>query len=58
MPGCPRLVDVVDHIVPLAELPKGDSRRYDPSNFQSLCRKHHSEKTAQDSRRGKTRLRG
>ncbi|MBV5244341.1 HNH endonuclease [Mycolicibacterium sp. PAM1] len=56
-PDCIRLADDVDHVVPLAELPKGDPRRYDPENFMALCRKHHSVKTAEDSRRGKTRAR-
>ena len=54
-PGCIRLMDQVDHMVPLAELPGGDSRRYDPANFQSLCRAHHSTKTRADSQRGKTK---
>lgn len=52
-PGCPRLADHVDHVVPLAE--GGD--RYDPSNYQSLCRPHHNKKTTADALRGKTRRR-
>lgn len=52
-PGCPRLMDEVDHIVPLAE--GGD--RYDWANYMSLCRKHHSQKNTQDALRGKKRAR-
>lgn len=57
-PGCVRLADQTDHIVPLAELPPRDPQRYDWSNYQSLCRAHHSAKTTNDARRGRTRLRG
>lgn len=56
-PGCPRLMDQVDHIVPLAELTADDPRRYDWDNYQSLCQPHHDTKTAQDAQRGKTRAR-
>ncbi|BBX16954.1 HNH endonuclease [Mycolicibacterium duvalii] len=56
-PGCPRLADHTDHIVPLAELPKGDPRRYDPENYQSLCAPHHATKTHADSQRGRIRPR-
>lgn len=52
-PGCPRLTDTVDHIVPIAE---GGSR-YDPTNYQSLCRDHHRLKTTADALRGKRRPR-
>ncbi len=52
-PGCNRLADEVDHIIPLAE--GGD--RYDPANLQSLCRDHHKQKTTADALRGKTRKR-
>lgn len=55
--GCPRLADHVDHITPLAELPKGDPRRYGSGNLQSLCEPHHTQKTARDAQRGKTRAR-
>lgn len=53
-PDCRHPAVAVDHIVPLAE---DLSRRYDWANLQSLCAPHHAEKTAQDSRRGKTRPR-
>ncbi|MBU8819561.1 HNH endonuclease [Mycolicibacterium goodii] len=56
-PECPRLADHVDHIVPLAELPKGDWRRYDHANMQSLCEGHHQIKTTADALRGKRRRR-
>lgn len=52
-PGCPRLADWPDHIVPLAE--GGD--RYDPANIQALCTQHHTIKTTADALRGKTRAR-
>lgn len=52
-PGCHRVMDQVDHIVPLAE--GGD--RYDWTNYQSLCAEHHSAKTTQDALRGKKRAR-
>lgn len=52
-PGCHRVMDQVDHIIPLAE--SGD--RYDWSNYQSLCQPHHDTKTAADAQRGKTRAR-
>lgn len=52
-PGCIRLGDGVDHIVPLAE--GGD--RYSPANMQTLCKPHHDTKTHTDSQRGKTRAR-
>jgi 5-methylcytosine-specific restriction protein A len=52
-PGCPRLADQTDHIVPLAE--GGD--RYNRTNLQSLCTPHHKTKTVADARRGKTRAR-
>jgi 5-methylcytosine-specific restriction endonuclease McrA len=52
-PGCHRVMDQVDHIVPLAE--GGD--RYAWSNYQSLCEPHHTEKTVRDAQRGKTRAR-
>ncbi|MDD7812613.1 HNH endonuclease signature motif containing protein [Mycobacterium sp. CSUR Q5927] len=52
-PDCRRLVDHVDHIVPLAE--GGD--RYDHDNMQSLCEPHHTQKTTADALRGKRRLR-
>jgi 5-methylcytosine-specific restriction protein A len=35
--------DVVDHIVPIAVDP---SRRLDPTNFRSLCTRHHAVVTA------------
>lgn len=56
-PGCTRLGDHVDHIVPLAELARDDHRRYAWSNYQTLCEPHHQEKTTADAQRGKTRLR-
>lgn len=56
-PGCPRLMDQVDHIVPLAELTADDPRRYDWDNYQSLCQPHHDTKTSADAARGKTRAR-
>lgn len=52
-PGCRRVMDQVDHKVPLAE--GGD--RYDHANMQSLCTHHHTIKTTADARRGRTRLR-
>lgn len=52
-PGCPRAMHQVDHIIPLAE--GGD--RYAWSNYQSLCKPHHDQKTTQDALRGKTRAR-
>ncbi|MGV0793034.1 HNH endonuclease signature motif containing protein [Mycolicibacterium sp. XJ1819] len=52
-PGCHRVADQVDHIVPLAE--GGD--RYSSANLQSLCTDHHTEKTIRDAQRGKTRPR-
>ncbi|MCK0174792.1 HNH endonuclease [Mycolicibacterium sp. F2034L] len=51
--GCTRLMDQVDHIVPLAE--GGD--RYDWTNYRSLCKTHHDQKTTADAQRGKTRAR-
>jgi 5-methylcytosine-specific restriction protein A len=36
--------DVVDHIKPL----RAGGEKYDDSNLQSLCNKHHSIKTARD----------
>lgn len=51
--GCRRVATDCDHIVALAE---GGSR-YDPGNLMALCGPHHTEKTARDARRGKTRLR-
>ena len=56
-PDCGRLMDQVDHIVPLAEMEPGDPRQYDHANFQSLCRTHHQQKTTEDALRGKRRLR-
>jgi 5-methylcytosine-specific restriction protein A len=52
-PDCNRITDSVDHITPLAE--GGD--RYDWANYQGLCKTHHDQKTVQDARRGKTRVR-
>lgn len=52
-PGCRRVMDQVDHIVPLSE--GGD--RYSRGNMQSLCQQHHAEKTTTDALRGKTRAR-
>jgi 5-methylcytosine-specific restriction protein A len=52
-PGCRRVADTVDHIVPLAE----GGARYDWDNLQSLCNPHHDQKTTQDALRGKTRAR-
>ena len=47
-PGCGRPAAQVDHIVPVAEAPE---LAYDYDNTQSLCVKHHQEKTNQDRRR-------
>jgi 5-methylcytosine-specific restriction enzyme A len=44
----------VDHVVPLAEDP---TRRYDWNNLASLCHDCHSEKTKEEARQGKNRLR-
>lgn len=52
-PGCIRLADITDHIVPLAE----GGQPYDWANYQSLCTAHHQVKTTQDAQRGRTRLR-
>lgn len=52
-PGCHRLSEQTDHIVPLAE--GGD--RYDFNNMQALCLPHHKQKTVADAQRGKTRAR-
>lgn len=41
------VADDVDHIVPIAVDP---SRRLDPDNLQSLCRRHHNLKTAAERR--------
>ncbi|WP_328514757.1 HNH endonuclease [Mycolicibacterium palauense] len=51
-PDCRRLAAEVDHVVPLAE---GGTDAW--ANLASLCPRHHREKTARDSRRGKTRAR-
>ena len=41
--GYIRIAQVVDHIIPH----KGDnSLRLDPNNLQSLCKRHHDQKTA------------
>ncbi|GHA11352.1 hypothetical protein GCM10007989_02070 [Devosia pacifica] len=37
----------VDHITPIRLAPE---RRLDPTNLQSLCRRHHNEKTRAESR--------
>ena len=37
------VADDVDHIVPISVAP---GRRLDPTNLQSLCRRHHNVKTA------------
>lgn len=53
-PGCIRPATEVDHIIPLAEAP---SSRYVWENLQSLCHDCHEQKTLEDARRGKQRLR-
>lgn len=53
-PGCTERAYHVDHIIPNAEDP---TLRYEWSNLQSLCHRHHKEKTTQDALRGKTRPR-
>jgi 5-methylcytosine-specific restriction protein A len=52
--GCDRPATEVDKIIPYAEAPW---LRYDWDNLQSLCHDHHEEKTLEDARRGKQRLR-
>ena len=44
---CGEPADDVDHIVPISEAPH---RRLDPDNLQSLCRKHHNQKTKSQGR--------
>ncbi len=41
------IADDVDHVVPIAVDP---ARRLDPTNLQSLCRRHHNIKTANERR--------
>ena len=48
-PGCPALAVEVDHIVNVGS----GGTRYDWANLQSLCRAHHDEKTAGESRRAR-----
>ena len=43
VPGCDRLTDHIDHVVPH----RGDERLFfDRSNLSGICAVHHSEKTA------------
>ncbi len=44
---CPAMATDVDHIIPLA---RGGS--HDEFNLQSLCKRHHNEKTGRERRRG------
>jgi 5-methylcytosine-specific restriction enzyme A len=46
-PGCPHPATDADHIQPLAT----GGQPYDPANLQGLCKQHHSQKTAQETRR-------
>ena len=49
--GCQQLATDVDHVVPLSQ----GGERYDAGNLQSMCRRHHQQKTAHesaDARRG------
>ncbi|WP_352507322.1 hypothetical protein [Mesorhizobium sp. M0048] len=41
------VADDVNHTVPITVAPEP---RLDPTNLQSLCRRHHNAKTLQDSR--------
>lgn len=52
-PGCRRLATNADHIVNLA----AGGERYDPANYQSLCKPHHDAKTAHEAAQGRQRRR-
>lgn len=44
---CGAPVGAVDHIIPVSERP---DLRLEPSNLQSLCRSHHAQKTAAETK--------
>jgi 5-methylcytosine-specific restriction protein A len=46
--GTLKVAEEVDHIVPVKAAPH---RRLDPTNLQSLCKSHHSQKTARENDR-------
>lgn len=48
---CGAPAKIVDHIVPRAEY----GADIDPANLQSLCKKHHAQKTQGESHRGRRR---
>jgi 5-methylcytosine-specific restriction endonuclease McrA len=48
---CGEPAKIVDHIVPRAEY----GADIDPANLQSLCKKHHAQKTQAESHRGRKR---
>ncbi|MFC5992937.1 HNH endonuclease signature motif containing protein [Pseudonocardia hispaniensis] len=51
---CGALGTDVDHIEPLSIDP---TRRYDPTNLQTLCATHHDEKTRRESAAARARAR-
>jgi 5-methylcytosine-specific restriction enzyme A len=48
IPDCPNLGTDLDHIRPLREILAEDGDPFDPLNVTLLCKRHHSQKTANE----------